>query len=263
MSRKAGDAGYTLVELLIVIAILGMVAAAIVGVYEVSVQAYVRSASLEDAQLGARAGLERMITELRLVGAFWAGATGAGTAITAATGTSITFMADVNGDTVSGDEMTVSSNPNSTTVVVGGTATQVVNAFNIYQTAALNDHLYIASGATREVSRLSGVSGSTLTLATALTKSYPPGSLVRSVEQVTYTLNAATGSLTRSVGGSGAFAIVDNVAGLTLTYFDANGTLLGQPVTLALIREIQISLTTQGNDGSRRTMTSRVRPRNL
>ena len=265
MSRVAGDRGYTLVELLVVIAILGLVALAIGGVYQVSVQAYTRSSSLEDAQVGARTGLDRMVTELRLIGAFWNGATGAGTAITAATSTSITFMADVNADTVDangGVEMTVSSNPSSTTVVVNSSATNVASSFNVYQTAALNDFLYIANGATREVSQISGVAGSTLTLTTALTNSYPTTAIVRSVEIVTYNFNAATGSLTRSVGGSGNDTIVDNMTGLTLAYFDANGTLLN-PVTLSLIREIQLSVTTQGSDGSRRTMTSRVRPRNL
>lgn len=265
MSRVGKNAGYTLVELLIVVAILGLIALAIGGVYQVSVQAYTRSASLEDAQLGARAGLARMITELRLIGAFWNGATGAGTAITATTATSITFMADVNGDTViNGAETTTTAAiaSGSTAVVVNASATNVASSFNVYQTAALNDYLYIANGAMREVSQISGVSGSTLTLATALANSYPTTGIVRSVETVTYNFDAGTGSLTRSVGGSGAAAIVDNVTGLTLTYFDANGTLLN-PVTLALIREIQISLTTQGSDGSRRTMTSRVRPRNL
>ena len=266
MSRVAGDRGYTLVELLVVVAILGLVAAAIGGVYQVSVQAYTRSSSLEDAQVGARAGLERMVTELRLIGAFWTGATGAGTAITTATSTSITFMADVNGDTViSGAETTTTAAiaSDSTTVVVNASATNVASSFNVYQTATLNDYLYIADGATREVSRVSGVSGSTLTLATALYYSYTVGSLVRSVETVTYNFDAATGSLTRSVGGSGASTIVDNVTGLTLTYFDATGTLLSAPVTLASIREIQVSLTTQGSDGSRRTLASRVRRRDL
>ena len=269
MSRFTREVGYTLVELMIVVAIVGVVAAAIFGVYQVSTQVYTRSASLEDAQLGARAGLERMVTELRLIGAFWTGATGAGTAITAATATSITFMADVTGDTVTGGAETTTTAAiasGSTTVAVSENATQAAYSFDVYQTAALNDYLYLANGATREVRQISGVSGTTLTLATALTNSYPApaGSnvIVRSVEKVTYNFDAVARSLTRSVGGSGANTIVDNVTGLTLTYFDANGNLLN-PVTLSLIREIQVSLTTKGSDGSRRTMVSRVRPRNL
>ena len=78
----SGEDGFTLTELLIVIAILGMVAAAVVGVSQVSQQTYTRAASLEDAQLGARAGLDRMATELRLIGAYWSGATDATDAIT-------------------------------------------------------------------------------------------------------------------------------------------------------------------------------------
>ncbi len=256
--------GYTLVELLIVMAIVGMVAAAILGVYQVSQDIYTRTTALEDAQLGARAGLDRMASELRLIGAYWSGATGAGPAITAATATTITFMADVNGDTVVNNAETAvaaGTTASGTTVQVSGTASQAANAFVVYQSPALNDYVYIANGGRREVKQISAVAGTTLTLAAALTTTYPAGSLVRSVETVTY--NFAANSLTRSVGGSGNDTIIDNVTGLTLTYLDANGTNLGTAPPPASIREIQMSLTTQGTDGSRRTMTTRVRPRNL
>jgi len=256
----AEENGYTLAELLIVIAILGMVAAAVAGVYQVSLQAYTRATSLEDAQLGARAGLDRMSTELRLIGAYWTGADGAGDAITAATPTSITFLADVDRDTVNnGVETTVSAAATLTAVPVSGAA----DAFNVYSSSALNDYVYIVNGATREVRQIAGVAGTIITLATALTNIYPAGSIVRSVETVTYAFDATANTLTRSVGGSGADTILDNVTDLSLTYFDANGASLGSSPTVTLIREIQISLTTRGSDGSARTMTSRVRPRNL
>jgi prepilin-type N-terminal cleavage/methylation domain-containing protein len=266
MRRHTKAEGYTLVELLIVVAIVGMVAAGILGVYQVSQGIYTRATGLEDAQSGARAGLDRMASELRLIGSFWVGASGAGNAITAATSASITFMADVNGDTVVNNaETTVAAGTTAsgTTVQVSGTATQAADAFNVYpQSPALNDYVYIAKGGRREVKQISVLAGTTLTLvAPALTTTYPAGSLVRSVEIVTY--NFAANSLTRSVGGSGNDTIIDNVTGLTLTYFDANGTSLGASPPPASIREIQMSLTTQGADGSRRTMTSRVRPRNL
>lgn len=265
MRRFTKAEGYTLVELLIVMAIVGMVAAAILGVYQVSQDIYIRATALEDAQLGARAGLDRMASELRLIGAYWSGATGAGSAITAATATSISFMADVNGDTVVNNaETTVAAGTTASgaTVQVSGTAPQADDAFNVYQSPVLNDYVYIANGAKREVKQISVLAGTTLTLvAPALTTTYPAGSLVRSVETVTY--NFAANSLTRSVGGSGNDTIIDNVTGLTLTYLDANGINLGAAPPPASIREIQMSLTTQGADGSRRTMTSRVRPRNL
>lgn len=263
MARFTGEDGFTLTELLIVIVILGMMMAGIYGVYVVSQQIYTRSSSLEAAQLGVRAGLDRMATELRLIGYYWTGATGAGDAVTAATSTSITFLGDVDGDTVSNNaETTVAAGitASGTTVQISGTATQAANAFNVYSNAAQNDYVYIANGKTREVKQTAGVAGTTITLATALTTSYTAGSIVRSVETVTCALNGS--NLTRSVGGGAADTIVDNVTGLALTYFDTNGNNLGPTPNTTLIREIRISLTTQGSDGSHRTMTSRVRLRN-
>lgn len=247
-----------------VTAILGMVAAAVVGVYRFSLETYTRAASLEDAQVGARAGLDRMATELRLIGAYWSGAGGAGAAITAASATTITFMSDVNGDTVSsGAETTVAAGTTATgtTVQVSGSASAAADAFDVYSSSALNDYVYVADGAIREVKQISGISGTTLTLASALATYYPAGSIVRSVETVTYNYDGSAQTLTRSVGGSGAQTIIDNVTGLTLTYFQADGVTTATGT--ADIREIQISLTTEGSDGSSRIMTSRVRPRNL
>lgn len=114
MRRYTKAEGYTLVELLIVMAIVGMVAAAILGVYQVSQDIYIRATALEDAQLGARAGLDRMASELRLIGSYWVGAP-CGLpncpAITAATATSITFLADVDADTLNaaGQEITLTA----------------------------------------------------------------------------------------------------------------------------------------------------------
>jgi len=266
--------GYTLVELLIVTAIVGMVAAGIVGVYQVSQGIYTRATALEDAQLGARAGLDRMASELRLIGSFWVGASGAGNAITAATPTSITFMANVNDNSViNGAEATPSPTTTGNSVPLSITAGQTGEAFKVYvpPNDPLNDYIYIANGGRREVKQITGINGSTLTLASALSSPYPAaGSLARDVKIITYTRNAAATStcqpltcLTRRQGGDTADPIVDNVVGLTFTYFDTVGGALGTNPTLTAIREIQMSLTTQGADGSRRTMTSRVKPRNL
>ena len=274
MRRFTKTEGYTLVELLIVIAIVGMVAAGIVGVYQVSQDIYTRSSSLEAAQLGARAGLDRMASELRLIGSFWVGASGAGNAITTATPTSITFMANVDDNSViNGAEATPSPTTTGNSVPLSITAGQTGDAFKVYEppNEALNDYIYIANGGRREVKRITDINGSTLTLASALSSPYPAaGSLVRDVKIITYTRNAVATStcpaltcLTRSQGGSGADPVVDNVVGLTFTYFDTVGGALGTNPTASAIREIQMSLTTQGADGSRRTMTSRVKPRNL
>lgn len=258
MRRLSGEKGYTLTELLVVIAIFGMISAAVYWVFDVSQKTYIRASSLEDAQLGARVGLERMASEFRAIGAYWVGVTGAGSAITAASATSITFVGDVDADTVSaGVETTLSADASAgTTMNVSGTAA----AFNTYSSTTLNDFVYVAYGATREVRQLSKVSGTTLTLSTALTSSYLKDSIVRSVETVTYIFDSKTSTITRKLGGVDKETLVENVTDLTLKYFDAASV---ETADLSLIQEIQISLTTKGSDGSLRTMASRVRPRNL
>jgi prepilin-type N-terminal cleavage/methylation domain-containing protein len=270
MRRYTTAEGYTLVELLIVVAITGMVAAGIVGVYQVFQGIYTRATALEDAQLGARAGLDRMANELRLIGSFWVGASGAGNAITAATPTSIIFMANVDDSSVvNGVEAIASSIATGTSVPLSLSAADTADAFRIYvaNPDVNNDYIYIANGGKREVKRITAINNSTLTLAplpeTPLSSAYPVGSLIRDVKRITYTRDAVTNRLTRSQGGSGADPVVDNVVGLTFTYFDKDGGALGTNPTASAIREIQVSLTTQGADGSRRTMTTRVNPRNL
>lgn len=301
MTRFTREAGFTLMELMIVVAILAMIAAAILGVYQVSQAIYIRSASLEDAQLSARAGLDRMAIELRLAGAYVSGAVNPFSidVITAASSTSVTFRGDVNGDTLNsaGDEIKVNTAYSSGTSLAADRATGIdgKNPFcsppsdaASCPTPTLPKYIYVLNGARREVGQIASTytSGTDLTLAVpagatdALVYNYPVGSIVRTVETVTYTLTAyascptplpsisGMSCLTRSVDGGAAQTLVENVTvtGLTLTYYDSAGAAIADTSTQAnrnTIREISISLTTQGNDGSRRTMTSRVRPRSL
>lgn len=262
-TRLNGEEGFSLAELLIAIAILGMVLGGIVGVLASSLRTYTRASSQEEAQTGVRIGVDRMASELRFLGAFHNGVFGAGAAITAATPTSITFLGDLDGDSVNGGAETTATAgvaAGAAAVTVTGTAQQVTDTFDVYGTAALNDWVYIGSGATREVKQLTGVAGTNLLLASGLANAYPAGSLVRSVETVTYAFDAGNGNLDRTLGGGAAETIVGNVTNLALTYFDAAGA---PTAVLANIREIQISLTTQGTDGSPHTMMTRMKPWSL
>ena len=260
----ARDDGYSLVELLVVTAVVGVIAAATFGVFRTSQQVYRRASALEDAQLRARAGLALISGDLRLIGAYWTGAAGGGPAIIDATPTSITFMADVNGDSISnGVEMTTATvtRPGATTLTLGASATRVGSAFNTYTSPALNDFVHVASGSRREVRQIASITGSTLTLTAPIGGNYPSGSPVRAVEKVTYALNPSTRGLTRSVGGSGAQTFINQVSALAMTYFDGHHP-GAETSDLTRIREIRISVTTEADDGTRRTMASRVRVRN-
>lgn len=302
MLKRAGEPGYSLVELLVTLAIVGLVASAVAGVYQVSQQTYIRASSLEAAQVGARAGLDRMANELRLIGSYWVGVSSCAplpncNAITAAIPTSITFMANVDDRSViNGAEATATSFPAADSIVLSLTATDTDDAFKVYlNNSNLNDWIYIADGGTRDVKQVSTRSDSTLTLnmntgnpsVSNLGSIYPVGSLVRDVKTITYARNANATStcpaltcLTRTQGGANAETIVDNVTGLTFTYYGTNGCTdpgctgctgtggtgggaLGASPNPALIREIRIELTVQGPDRSTRCMTTRVRPRSL
>lgn len=245
-------------------AIVGLVAGAIFEVYQVSQDIYTRTNSLGAAQLGARAGLDRVASELKLIGSFWVGASGAGNAITAAAPSSLTFMANIDDRSViNGAEATASSVATGTSVPLSLTATATADAFRVYADSTLNDYIYIANGGRREVRRIASISSNTLTLASALSATYPAGSLVRDVKTITYARNAAANTLTRSQGGSGADTIIDDVSNLAFTYFDTAGGALGANPDPGLIREIQIDLTVQAAGGSPRRMITRVRPRSL
>ncbi|MDD5558820.1 prepilin-type N-terminal cleavage/methylation domain-containing protein [Candidatus Methylomirabilis sp.] len=263
MKRVPETEGYSLVELLIVLAIAGLIGGAILGVYQVSQGIYTRATALEDAQLGARAGLDRMANELRLIGSYWVGANGAGNAITAASPASITFMANVDDSSVINGVEATATAFTANTVSLSLSATATADAFKIYAdpNSGLNDYIYIADGGTRDVRQITGIGGSTLTIASPLSSAYPVGSLVRDVKTITYTRNAGANTLTRRQGGANADTIIDNVTNLTFTYFSADG--VTQTADAALIREIRIDLTVQSPDGSARRMTTRVKPRSL
>lgn len=260
--RWRAEHGFTYAELLVVLAIVGMVTGAIVGFYISSEQIYGRAASLEDAQVEGRANVDRMAADLRLIGAFWVGATGAGPAIATATPTRITFLADFDGDTLDngGNEVSLALAANQGSAQITVDRTIGLGGSNAF---AAGEYVYVANGVAREVAQIAAgyAGGAVLPLATPLTNSYPPGSMVRSVETVAYDHDVLTNTLTVSVGG--ANSVLGTATSLTLTYFGTNGTPLGSPPNVALIREIQVSLTTQGPDGSGRVLITRVSPPNL
>jgi prepilin-type N-terminal cleavage/methylation domain-containing protein len=255
-----GQRGYALTELLVAVAVAGIVGSGIVTLFQASMTQATHAASLEDAQSGARFGLDQMVRELQVAGAYYSGAGGAGSAITTATPTTITFIGDVNADTVSGSTETTLVASTVTTLTVSS-----ATGFDVYASAALNDYVYVQNGSTREVRQIAagGVIGSVITLAAALTNTYPNGSIVRSAEIITYNFNPATGTLTRQLGGGTTDTLLTNVSSFGLTYFDAaGGGLAATPTDPSTIKEVQVSVGARGSDGAIRTMNSRVRLRN-
>lgn len=253
-----GQDGFSLPELLVVVAILGMMMAAVFGILDVTQKTASRASALEEAQLGARSALQRMEAEMRLIGSYYARATNAGNAITAYSATGLTFYADIDADTVTslGAEATATA-----------ATTNVAPQVNVSAATGFcgGEVLHIAEGVTREVRTISSLAGAAVTLSSNLSRTFASASTVRSVEQVTYTYDGAS-TLTRSQTRASdcttaSDTLLDNVVGLTLEYFQNDGTTAA--TSAANIREIRITVTTRASDGTRRAMRARVRPMSL
>ncbi|MBI2218343.1 MAG: type II secretion system protein [Candidatus Rokubacteria bacterium] len=246
------DRGFSLPELLVVIVILALMMMALFGTLDVSQKAYSRATAAEDAQTAARSVLERVATDLRMIGSFYFGAGNAGYPITAFSTTSITFLGDVNGDA------------NTTLSAASGMNTVLVTS----ATGFTQDELiYLASGTLREVARVAAISGTSFTLGappaagtwTGLSNLFPSDSIARSVEQVTWTYDAGARTITRT-DNDGAVQMMDQVAAFTMTAYDVNGN---ATVSLTAIDSVGVELTATASGGARRTMKIRVQLRSM
>lgn len=243
-----GERGFSLPELLAAIVVLSLMMAALFTTLDVSQQTFSRATAAEDAQVAARAVLERMASEFRMIGSFYFGAANAGYPITALTSSSITFRGDVNGDA-----STWLSSPSGTDTVTVASAAGF----------SRDELVYLARGAMREVATItSDPAGSpTLTLGTTLLNSYPATTTIaRSVEQVTWSYDPAAKTITRTDAESGAVQMMDNVVAFNLTAYDVTGA---TTTTLTAIDSIEISVTTEARGMSRRTMQIRVQLRSM
>ncbi len=271
--------GFTLAELLITIAILGLIMGAVLGVQMTSSTMFLRGENQAESQQSARASM-LLEEDLRMAGYGCPalGCTAPGTTaancpapaagalvFNAANASCVDFWADaVNASTT----LTAAAAAGATTLTVASTAA-----------ISTGNTIYVVNGNTSESRSVTAKTGTTLTVA-ALTNAYPQGVLVGRPRRIVYAINAATGALTKDAGdGNGAQTLATGVTGLTFSYFNtaadaaipiAAGTPPAVSATnLLLIGRVQIRTTTQsalasgtGGFGTFQ-INSNVRPRNL
>ncbi len=276
MAKSKAEAGFTLPEVLVVTAILGIVMSAVVGTYQVTQKSVLYASAGEDAQLTARVVLEWLTADLRLMNAGRPTASGA---ITAASATSITFLGDVANatlDPTTGNDATLTcvAAAGATQVVAGSTCPAAAGTIQVSSLTgfSVNRLFSIADGPIAETQAITAVTGTTVTLGAGLVYAYSAGSIVRSVETVAYTYAATAtgGTLTRTVDTT-TDTLADNIVAFQLTYWDGSMPPV-QIVDLSTqanrdqIREIRVQVAVQGRVGDQivgRGIAPAVRPRNL
>ncbi len=279
MAKSKAEAGFTLPEVLVVTAILGIVMSAVVGTYQVTQRSVLYASAGEDAQLTARVVLEWLTADLRLTNAGRPTASGA---ITAASATSITFLGDIANatlDPTTGNDatLTCAAAAGATQVVAGSTCPAAAGTILVSSLTgfSVNRLFSIADGPIAETQAITVVTTApppTVTLGAGLAYAYSAGSIVRSVETVTYTYTATAtgGTLTRTVDTT-TDTLADNIVAFQLTYWDGSMP----PVQIVdtstqanrdQIREIRVQVAVQGQVGGQivgRGIAPAVRPRNL
>lgn len=247
--------GFTLVELLVAIAILGLVMAALLTMYMTGTTIGLTGENKAEAQQTARAAA-LMEEDLRLAGYGYPPPPQLPPTITNASPTLITFWADV-------------ANASTTLTATANAGGAVLN---VVTTAGINagDTIYLINWNQWQTRTVTGVGATTITLAAGPATAYPAGSQVGRPRSITYSWNAATQTLFKDAGdGTGLQPLATGIQAFQLTYFDANENQIlpaNLLANLANIRRIAITLTAQSAAALNRgtfTINSTVRPRNL
>jgi len=244
--------GFTLTELLVTLAIMGLVMAALVGVQVSGNTLVLTGENQAQAQQAARTAM-LMEEDLRLVGYGYPPAL---TAITGASQTSITFWADLNNV----------STTLSAALAAGAKTFTVAGGLGINP----NDTIYLVNGSSSDALTVKTAVGTTITVNTGPVNAYPTGALVGRPLPVTYSWAGST--LSKDPGdGTGSQALATGVQVQQFSYFDTTDTAIltsNLAANLANIRRVAITMTaksTAPNPCNARsfTVTTYVRPRNL
>jgi len=280
-SVSSDQRGFTLVELLVTTAIVGLIMAAVLSIQMSGAMTSQTSSNKAEAQQSARSAM-MLEEELRVAGYGYPPSgskidsqpvgpcypSGAAFIICAASPTSITFMADA---------------VNATATLLGPPLYPAVNSgvktFTVNDASQINagNTIYLINGSQAASLIVKTVAGNNITVKTGVKcpgipdPCYPAGAQVGRARTVTYSWNSTTLELSKDAGdGAGSLLAVTGVQAFQLRYFDANDAeILPANLNIATfpnIRRVMIDLTARSatalNQGTFRGISS-VRPRNL
>ena len=279
LSSVRGDQrGFTLAELLVTVAILGIVMTAVLTVYMTGNTVGLSGENRAEAQQAARAAM-LMEEDLRLIGLGCPplGCPPPGVAplagcpplaqlqIICATPTAVAFWADLTNTSTT---LTANVNAGANALNVGAPA----GGFTV------GDTVYLINGAQFAQHTVAATGAVTISVNPAVAcppgaicpPAYPQGAQVGRPRLITYSWNPATLTLSKNAGdGTGLQPLATGIQNLSLRYFNASDVEIAPAnlaANLANIRRIQISMTAQSAAALNRgtfTLNSTIRPRNL
>jgi len=262
--------GITLIELLVALVITGILVAAVYRTFTSQQKTYTVQEQVVDMQQNVRAGINRMMREIRMAGF------GTVSMVLPVTIGGRTFNNEVNLDTPAVGALTIVSAMGSTTLAgIPATNKITVNSLTDSQGNTLfdtGDKRYISIGGVESYT-ITNIAGNTLTLSGNLTYNHPVNTPIFGVRAISYQVGVVDGipTLLRDENtGAGAQPLADNIEALQFGYLDANGDPTANPLN---IRIVQVTLRARTNDSDpyyksdggfrKRTIASNVHLKNM
>jgi prepilin-type N-terminal cleavage/methylation domain-containing protein len=225
--------GITLIELLVALAITGILLAGVYRTFIGQQKTYTSQEQVVDMQQNVRAGINRMMREIRMAGF------GASMVLPVTIGGQP--FGPVNRDTPVAGALTIVSAMGSTTLTgIPATNQITVNSLTDSQGNLLFDmgnRKYVSIGGVESYT-ITSIVGTTLTLSGNLTYNHPVNTPVFGIRAISY--QVAGGTLLRDENtGAGGQALADNIEALQFGYLDANGN---PTANMPDVRIVQVTL---------------------
>ena len=240
--------GVTLIELLVALVISGILVAAIYRTFIGQQKTYTVQEQVVDMQQNVRAGINRMMREIRMAGF------GNVPMVLPVTVGGRTFNNVVNLDTPVAGALTIVSAMGSTTLTGIPASNQItVSSLTDSEGNTLfdtGDRRYVSIGGV-ESCTITDITGTTLTLAIPsgkLTYNHAVGTRVFGIRAVSYQVGMVDGKptlLRDENSGLGGQPQVDNIENLQFGYLDANGNPTANPADIRIVR---VTLRARTND---------------
>ncbi len=247
------ESGYSLAELMVVCAVLGLAMAGVLTLYLTGSTVALSGQNRTEAQQGARSTL-LMEEDLRQAGYGFPANTSAAPVFVSASGTAVTFWADLTNTTTT---LSAAASAGATTLsVVSGTGFAAPNV------------IYVINQGQSETATVASANSTSIALSGGgLVNAYPAGAQVGRPRQITYSWDGVS-TLSKN-DGTGSQPVATGVTAFQLSYYDPTDTLIptaSLSTSLVNIRRVVIAMTVQSTAGQNRatfTLNASVRPRNL